>query len=279
MDLGFFFLAGRPLLYLFYFPIIFYVYRRWVLNEEAFLENEFGEPYRTLKRDVPRWRFRIKPALARGSELNFEWTTFKINHELSRSLSHLYLLAAFLFIFFLGNPFSQMSALFRITVIAAIAAWLVLRDVYALDVSRKSGGWAIVAFCSVAMTIVFLIFAPVWEPWRGMGAWIAIGLGLCLGLVSCVAAFPGISGIAGKTSGSFFARPICQWYVLTLGLGLLSCTLGGVWLGIMVPFTVWALHIAGAAIIPLVPRRPGVSFALLLLIACSGGLAVVRQLS
>jgi len=279
MELGFFCLAGRPLFYLFYLPIIFYVYRRWVINEEIFLESEFGEPYRTLKRDVPRWRFRITPALARGSELSFQWTTFKINRELSRSLSHLSLLAGFVLVFFLGNPFNQMSALFRITLIAAIAVWLVLRDVYALDVSRKSVGWFIVAFCSVAMTTVVLISAPVWHPWLGTGAWISIAMGLCFGFLSCVAVLPGVGGIAAKRTGSFFARPICQWYVLTLGLGLLSCTLGGIWLGIMVPFTLWALHLAGAASIPIAPRRPSVSFALFALIACSGGLAIVRQLS
>jgi hypothetical protein len=64
-----------------------------------------------------------------------------------------------------------------------------------------------------------------------------------------------------------------------LGLGLLSCTLGGVWLGIMMPFTVWALHLGGGVSIPTVPRKLGVSFALLALIICSGGLAVARQLS
>jgi hypothetical protein len=154
-----------------------------------------------------------------------------------------------------------------------------LRDVYALDVSRKSAGWFIVAFCSAAITTLFLISAPVWAPWRGTGAWISIGLGLCLGFLGCVAAFPGVGGVAAKSTSPFFARPICHWYVLTLGLGLLSCTLGGVWLGIMTPFTLWALHLAGAASIPIIPRRSSVSFALLALIAYSGGLAIVRQLS
>ncbi len=99
MDLGFFFLAGRPLFYLFYFPIIFFVYRRWVVNEESFLENEFGEPYRTFKREVPRWGFRIKAAPARGSELSFQWATFMINRELPRSLSHIFFLAVLCVVF------------------------------------------------------------------------------------------------------------------------------------------------------------------------------------
>jgi hypothetical protein len=279
MDLGFFFLAGRPLLYLFYFPVIFFVYRRWVINEEIFLENEFGEAYHTFKRDVTRWRFRMTPALARGSELSFQWTTFKINRELPRSLSHLCMLAGFVFIFFRGNPFNQITALFRITLLAAIAVWLVLRDVYAVDVSRKSAGWLVVAFCSAAITTLFLVSAPVWQPWLGMGAWISIGTGLCLGFLSCIAALPGGDRIPAKSTGSLFARPICQWYVLTLGLGLLSCTFGAVWLGIMAPFTLWALHLGGAASVPAIPRRRSVSLALLGLITCSGGLAIVRQLS
>ena len=279
MDLGLFFLAGRPWFYLFYFPIIFFVYRRWVVNEESFLENEFGESYRIFKREVPRWGFRINPAPARGSDLRFQWATFMINRELPRSLSHLFFSGAFVVFFLLGNPFSQMSALFRITLIAAIAVWLVLRDIYALDVSRKSVGWLVFALCSASAATFFLIHAPVWQRWYGTGAWVSIGVGLCFALMVWIAALPGMASASSKSGKSLFARPISQWYVLALGLGLLSCTLGGVWLGIMVPFTVWALHLAGAVAIPTVPRRLGVSFALLALIVCSGGLAVARQLS
>jgi protein-S-isoprenylcysteine O-methyltransferase Ste14 len=279
MDLGFFFLAGRPLFYLFYFPIIFFVYRRWVVNEESFLESEFGEQYRTFKREVPRWGFRLKAAPARGSDLRFKWATFMINRELPRSLSHVFLLAVFVLFFAFGNPFDQIDELFRITLIAAIAVWLVLRDIYALDVSRKSIGWFMVAAASAAMAALFLIYAPVWQPWSGTGAWIAIAVGLGFALVVWFAALPGIAGISDKRGRSSFARPISQWYLLALGLGLLSCTLGGVWLGIMVPFTVWALHLAGGMSIPMVPRRLGVSFALLALIVSSGGLAVARQLN
>jgi protein-S-isoprenylcysteine O-methyltransferase Ste14 len=279
MDLGFFFLAGRPLFYLFYFPIIFFVYRRWVVNEESFLESEFGAPYLTFKREVPRWGFRVKPAPARGSELSFQWATFMINRELPRSLSHVFFLAVFVLFFCFGNPFSQLSALFRTTLIAAIAVWLVLRDIYPLDVSQKSIGWFMVALGSAVITAFFLIYAPVWQPWLGTGAWIAIGVGLCFALVVWLAALPGMAGASSKSGKSFFARPISQWYLLALGLGLLSCTLGGVWLGITVSFTVWALHLAGAVSIPMVPRRLGVSFALLALIVCSGGLAVARQLN
>jgi protein-S-isoprenylcysteine O-methyltransferase Ste14 len=278
MDLGFFLAAGWPLLYFFYFPIIFFVYRRWVVNEESFLESEFGEQYRTFMREVPRWSFRLKAAPARGSELRFQWATFMINRELPRSLSHVFFLAVFVLFFVFGNPFNQLSALFRITLIAAIAMWLVLRDIYAVNVSQKSIGWFMVALCGAAATALCLIYAPVWQPWDGGGAWVSIGVGLCFALVVWIAALPGMADASAKSGKSFFARPITQWYVLALGLGLLSCTMGGIWLGIMVPFTVWALHLAGALSIPMVPRRLGVSFALLALIVCSGCLAVARQL-
>ena len=61
------------------------------------------------------------------------------------------------------------------------------------------------------------------------------------------------------------------------GSGLLYCTLGGVWLGIMVPFTVWALHLAGTMSFRWFATI-GVSFAPVLIV-CSGGLAVARQLN
>jgi Phospholipid methyltransferase len=278
MDLGFFFLAGRPLFFLFYFPVIFFIYRRWVLSEERFLESEFGEAYRVLKQSVPRWRFRLTPAPPCGSDLAFKWSTFMVNRELPRALSHICWLIIFLLIFALGNPFSQMTVLARITLIAAIAGWFVVRDIYALDVSRKSIGWFIFAGCVIAITTIFLIHAPVWEPWLGTAAWIATALGLCLGLLVCAAVLPDVGRTSGRAIQSFYARPICQWYLLAMSLGLLSGTLGGVWLGIMVLFTAWALQFSGALSIPPVPRRLSVSFALLVLIGVSVSFAVARQL-
>jgi len=50
MDAGFFLLAGQPLFLLLYLPIILTVYNRWIANEEIFLEEEFSEEYRALKR-------------------------------------------------------------------------------------------------------------------------------------------------------------------------------------------------------------------------------------
>ena len=100
MDFGFFCTAGLPLLYLLYFPVIFLVYRTWVKNEERFLVEEFGDGYSSLKLEVPRWRFRLRPAPPRGPEQSFEWATFLLNREFSRSLRHLILLGLFAAFFF-----------------------------------------------------------------------------------------------------------------------------------------------------------------------------------
>ena len=89
MDIGFFLLTGQPRFLLLYLPIGFTVYKRWVANEERFLEKEFGEDYRALKRDVPRWRFQLSPAPARGHDLTFQLARYKINRELPRTLSYL----------------------------------------------------------------------------------------------------------------------------------------------------------------------------------------------
>jgi protein-S-isoprenylcysteine O-methyltransferase Ste14 len=276
MDLGFFFLAGQPLFYLFYFPIIFFVYRRWVVNEESFLESEFGDSYRIFKREVPRWRFQIKAGSARGSELSFQWATFMINRELPRSLSHIFLLAVFVLFSFLGNPFSHISVFARVTLIAATAVWLVLRDVYPRDVSRKSPTWLTFAICAVVLAFLPLLDELVWQPWSGIAAWIAIAAAACLALFFS-AALRQRTGSSGKNR-SWFARPICHWYTLTVGLGLMSCTLGGAWLGIIVPFSAWAFQLAGYVSIPTVPKRLDLSFALLALAVCLGSYVVMREL-
>ena len=118
MDLGFFFLAGYPLFYLIYFPVIFSVYRSWVVKEEGFLEDEFGEDYRAFKQEVPRWRVRLTPALPRGREQTFDWAIFKVNRELHRLLSHLLLVGLFSFYFFSGNFFVGIDPIIRMTVIS-----------------------------------------------------------------------------------------------------------------------------------------------------------------
>ena len=278
MDLGFFILAGRPLLYLLYFPLIFWIYQRWVANEEKFLEEEFGREYLILKREVPRWSFRLTPAPARGSELTFHWAIFTLNRELPRTVSHLCFMLAFVTYFFFGNPLDQVTLLARFTVLAAISVWFVLRDIYPVDVSQRSVGWILVAFSSAAVTTMFLADQSVWQPWFGIGAWISIGVGSCFGFLLSTTAFPG-RRMSDKTVGKLFPRPICQWYALGLGLGLLSCTFGGVWLGIMVPLTVLALQIAGIMSVKMVPQRLTMSFGLLALFACLSTLAIMRQLN
>jgi Phospholipid methyltransferase len=245
MDLGFFLLAGRPLLLLLYFPVIFSVYQRWVANEEIFLENEFGNDYRILKREVPRWKFQLRPAPARGSELTFQWATFRLNRELPRALSHLCLMLTFVTYFFLGNPFSQVSVLSRITVLTAIAVWLLLRDVYPLESVQKSVGWALLAVVCTTVAIIFLVYVPVWQPWKGTSAWISISAGGLLGLLVAFQIFPRWFGTLTRKTGKLFVSPICQLYGLGMALGLISCTRGGVWIAIMTAFIVWLLSTAG----------------------------------
>ena len=276
MDLGFFFLAGVPLFYLIYFPVIFFHYRRWVINEERFLEDEFGEDYRQLKKDVPRWGFRLKPAPPRGREQGFDWATFRLNREWQRALPHLFLLGVFVFFFFFGNPLVPIDLLVRITIIGCVAVWLALHDIYPLDISRKSASWTLLALGIVLATPIFLNNAPLWEFWSGAAAWISIAVGLYLGLLVSATAFPGFSQWAGKKNKGVFAQPMSQWYVLGLGLGLLTCTLGGVWLGIMLPLTLWALGIAGWVGLRMAPQRIHTSVGLFLLTLFWGSLAVAR---
>jgi hypothetical protein len=244
MDAGFFLLAGRPLLLLFYFPIIFSVYQRWVTNEETFLENEFGNAYRLLKQEVPRWKFQFRPAPARGSELTFQWATFKVNRELARSLSHLCLMLTFVTYLLLGNPFHQVSVLVRITVLAAIAVWLLLHDVYPLESVQKSPGWALAAVVCAIVTVIFLFYAPVWQPWTGINGWISISAGLVLLSLGVVTRFPQF--MLSRKIAKLFVNPLCHLYGIVMALGLISCTMAGVWIAIMTAFIVWLLNIAGA---------------------------------
>jgi hypothetical protein len=188
-----------------------------------------------------------------------------LNRALARSISHLFFLGVFGFYFFFGNPVAQVSVLVRATVLAAAAVWLALRDIYPVDTSRKDPGWVLIALAGAAAVAIFLVTAPVWEPWSGARAWIAVAIGLSLALLVSAAAFPSSFRFVGKACGNLFARPVCRWYALGLGLGLLSCTLGGVWIGITVPFVIWALGIAGVAPLKMLPQRAGHSLGLLLL--------------
>ena len=257
MDVGFFLLAGRPLLLFLYFPIIFSVYQRWISNEERFLENEFGNAYRVLKQEVPRWRFQFRPAPARGSELTFQWSTFKLNRELPRSLSHLGLMVTFVAYFFVGNPFSQVSVLVRITLLTGIAVWLLLHDVYPLESVQKSVGWVLMAVICTAFTVIFLFYAPVWQPWTGTSGWIAMSAGLVLGLLVTATRFPQFR--LGRKIGKLFVNPMCHLYGIVMALGLISCRTGGVWIGIMTAFIAWLLSIAGV-LEPLRSFKTGVNY-------------------
>ena len=275
MDLGFFFLAGWPLFYLLYLPVILSVYRRWVIKEERFLEEEFGEDYRTFKREVPRWRFRLTPGAARGREQTFQWAMFMLNRELQRAVPHLVLLGIFVTYSLFGHPFAGISPLVRWTMIGAVTVWLALHDIYPLDVSRKSSAWLLTAFGIAGFTAVFLARVPVWDDWSGRLAWLSIAAGIGLGILGSATAIPGLSGAVAKRGKDLFSRPMSQWYVLGLGLGLISCTLGGVWIGLMLPFFFWALGLAGWVPLGRVPQNAAVGIGLLLLFVGSGVISLV----
>lgn len=279
MDLGFFCLAGLPFLYLLYFPVIFSSYRTWVMNEERFLEKAFGNDYERLKREVPRWWILLTPAPARGPKQNFNWAIFKINEEMPRLMAHLFFLGLMGFYIFLGNPLINIDSLVRFTIVGAIFVWLVLHDIYPLDVSRKSGGWTLLALLIGTLTISFLSWAPVWDRRSGTAAWISILAGISLGLIVSAAASPAILEVIGKKNQDLFTRPMSQWYLFGLGLGLLSCTLGGVWLGIVLPLFFWAMGIAGFVPIRMAPKQTVVGLGLLMIFIFSGGFAVMRLLS
>jgi phospholipid methyltransferase len=277
MDTGFFLLAGQPLFLLLYLPISFTVYSRWVAQEEFFLEKEFGEDYRVLKREVPRWGFQIKPAPARGHDLTFQWATYKINHELPRTLSHLSLMLLFVLFAAFGNPLVQSDFWLRLTLLAAIAVWLVVRDIYPIDGSEKSVGWGLIALCLIGLKVLLITSAPLWQAWTGATAWLAITLGLSCSLAVVLSAFPGRFRAAEAGKHNIITRPMCQWYIFALGLGLASCTLGGVWLGIKAALVLWALNIGRLLPVKMIPQHVGVGVALLALVAVCSGIAIVRQ--
>jgi hypothetical protein len=278
MDTGFFLLAGQPLFLLLYLPIILTVYNRWIANEEIFLEKEFGEEYRALKREVPRWRFQFKPAPARGHDLAFQWATYKINRELPRSLSHLSLMLLFVLFSVFSNPLAQIDFWLRLTLLAVTAVWLVVRDLYLVEGSVKSFGWVVAALCLIAFAFFLLTSAPLWETWSGAGGWVAIVLGLYCGLVVTASAFPGLAAQEAEGKHKIVTRPLCQWYILALGLGLLSCTLAGVWIGIVAVLVAWALNIGRLITVNFLPRRIGMAVALLVLVAATSSFAVLRQI-
>lgn len=278
MDAGFFLLAGQPLFLLLYLPVILTVYSRWIANEEIFLEKEFGEDYRALKREVPRWRFQLKPAPARGHDLTFQWETYKVNRELPRTLSHLSLIVLFVLFSVFSNPLAQIDFWLRLTLFAVTAVWLVVRDIYPIEGSKKSLSWGGLALGLCALVLVLLTWAPLWRPWSGAAGWIAIAFGLYCSLTVAASAFPGFVTGAAQGKHKIVTRPLCQWYILALGLGLLSCTLAGIWTGIAAVLVMWTLNIGRLITVKDVPRRVSVALALLALVAAAGSFAILRQI-
>jgi protein-S-isoprenylcysteine O-methyltransferase Ste14 len=264
MDFGFFCVAGLPLLYLLYFPIIYSVYRTWVMNEEPFLDAEFGDDYRAWQREVPRWRMRLTPAPPRGREQVFTWAMFKLNNELPRAASHIFLLGIFALYFIFGNPWAGMEPLVRATLVGMIAAWCLLRDVRPLEVSRVHTGWIGLAGAVALGGVVFLAIAPVWGPWPIAVSWVAVAIGALLGLVASLLTLPAFTRARGQTLARVFARPMSQWYAVGLGLGLLTLMLGGVWIGMLVPLVYWAFGLAGIAPMRPIPQSAMMTLALLL---------------
>lgn len=163
MDFGFFLIAGLPFWYLLYFPFIFAVYRTWVMNEEEFLEQEFGEEYRAMKTVVPRWAFRLVPAEPRGHDEVFTWSDYLFNNELKRTLSHLCLVGLFWNIFLLGNPFLLLSTSTRVTIVGLIVCWVFLRDVKVKDTGTLRPSWVLgggVAMSAGLLSVVGWRFDP-----------------------------------------------------------------------------------------------------------------------
>lgn len=276
MDFGFFCIAGLPLLYLAYFPIIYSVYRHWVMNEEPFLEKEFGADYLSFKHEVPRWRVRLTPAAPRGREQAFSWSMLKLNNELPRAASHLILLSIFLLYFVFGNPWTSLDPLVRATMVGVIGVWCLLHDIYPLDVSRVHAGWIVLAVVIAAGGMTFLAVAPAWERWSIAASWIAVIIGVLLGLIVSLLTLPIVARASGKTLGDMFSRPMSQWYAVGLGVGLLTLTLGGVWVGILAPLLIWALGLAGLVPMRSIPQSVTMAFSLLAGFGVFAGYAVSR---
>jgi len=276
MDFGFFCMAGLPLLYLIYFPVIYAVYRHWVINEEPFLEAEFGDDYRAWKRDVPRWGMRLTPAAARGHEQVFSWAMFRLNNELPRAASHVLLLSIFTLYFIFGNPWANVDPLARATLAGAIMAWFLLRDITPLDVSDKHGGWLGLAAVIATGGAAFVTVAPVWARWSDASSWIAIIAAALLGVTAVLLTLPAVTRATAKNFNDVLRQPMGQWYAVGLGLGLLTLTYAGVWLSIIVSLTAWALSLAGVMPVRSVPQSASAAFALFVGFSLFTGYAIAR---
>lgn len=270
MDLGMFCVAGLAPFFLLYFPLIFLVYRRWVLNEEPFLRREFGAEYDEMCREVPRWGIRLTPAAPRGPDQRFTWSMYRFNGEHWRSGSHLLWLGVFWLYWTFANPFAALPALVPATVAAIVAAHYLLHDVTPRDVSRLSLAWLGVAAAVALAGGALLATAPVWQVWPEPWVWLGRGGGLALGLLLAVAALRGRTASGPEARRGLFGVAMVPWYLAALAVGLLSCTLGGVWLALIVSVTVWALVIAGAVPLRAPPRSTAAVVVLVAALGASG---------
>lgn len=270
MDLGFFCVAGLAPFYLLYFPILFAVYRRWVLNEEPFLRQAFGAEYEQMCKEVPRWGIRLTPAAPRGPDQRFTWSMYFFNGEHWRSGSHLIWLAVFWLIWAWGNPFGSLPVLVPATIAGVIAPYYIVHDVTPRDVSRLSWGWLLLALAIAAGGATFLASAAVWNVWPAPWVWLGRGLGLLLGILL---PFLLQSSRRRAEHGRESQRgAMVAWYVAALALGLLSCTFGGIWLAVVACLTIWALSIAGiAAVTEPSPTVPATVLWVLIVAASLGG--------
>jgi hypothetical protein len=184
----------------------------------------------------------------------------------------------FVLFWIFGNPLTQIDFWLRLTLLIVTAAWLIVRDIYPIEGSVKSFGWGVVALCLIAIAVFFLASAPLWRTWSGAAGWVAIALGLYCSLAVTIRAFPQFAGQAPENKRKIVTRPLCQWYILALGLGLLTCTLAGVWTGIIAVLVVWALYIGRLITVKGVPRRADVAVVLLVLVAATSTFGVLTQI-
>ncbi len=240
------------------------------------LPQASGLLYTTTSDEVPRWRIRLTPAQARGQEQGFTWAMFKLNNELPRMSSHVILLSIFTFYFLFGNPWAGVGPFERATLVGVIAIWFLLHDIYPLDVSRVHAGWALLAASIAVSSVAFLKFAPVWERWSSTASWIFVIVGVVLGLITSLLTLPAVARSSGKTFNHIFPQPMCQWYAVGLGLGLLTLTLGGVWVGILVPLLIWALGLAGIVPIRSIPQSTAMGAGLLVGFSIFAGYAIIH---
>jgi protein-S-isoprenylcysteine O-methyltransferase Ste14 len=245
MDFGFFLIAGLPLYYLAYFPFMFAVYRMWVIREEGYLEETFGETFETLKQNVPRWWFQLVPASPQGREEEFTWPDYIWNGELKRTLSHLCLLGLFWNFYYLGNPFLYLSEISRITIIGFVAIWIFIRDVQftkseELDLSWITAGFIFLVFGLISLT--FWSYQPINEQWSRI---LSVGMGTFLLVIIAGNYVKPIRESFQSFFETTFKDPGMTIIYFFLGLGLLMGNLYVFWSGLLLAMSVQFFEAGG----------------------------------